>query len=160
MKYFEDMTDIEAIKIRFKELAKTHHPDLGGCVEMMKEINHQYDQVLAGIYQKVGKSISEIEELLADSQEVRNKLCEIIGFPGLVVELCGSWLWITGETRAVKDMLKIAGFSWSPKKLAWYWHKPEETKRRWFRGNQSLDDIRLRHGSTKINDIRGIEKIA
>lgn len=159
MKYFEDLTDIESIKSRFKELAKAHHPDLGGCVETMKEINNQYDQVLQGIYQKSGKSITEIEELLADSLEMRNKLCEIVGFPGLIVELCGSWIWITGETRAMKDNLKSCGFSWAPKKLAWYWHKPEE-KRRMYRGSNSLDEIRNRHGSTLIKEMRGGLKIA
>ena len=78
MQYFEGLIDQERIKIKFKELAKTHHPDMGGCVDVMKEINKQYDDVLSGIYQKEGKSKSEIEELLKNSQDVRNKLCEII----------------------------------------------------------------------------------
>jgi len=40
--YFIDLTSTENIKARFKELAKQYHPDLGGCVEIMKEINSQY----------------------------------------------------------------------------------------------------------------------
>ena len=158
--YFENLTDLNEIKIRYKELAKAHHPDLGGCVEVMKEINSQYDQVLEGIYQKSGKSITEIEELLKESVEMRNKLCEVIGFPGLIVELCGSWIWITGETRAVKEILKSAGFYWAQKKLAWYWHKKEEGKTKGFRGKFTMDEIRSRHGAQQITSLTKAQMIA
>lgn len=158
-KYFTDLTTHDSIKARYKELAKAHHPDLGGCVETMKEINNQYAQVLEGFYQKSGKSITEIEELLKDDQEMRNKLCEILGYPNLIVELCGAWIWVTGETKIIKDNLKNAGFSWASKKLAWYWHKKDD-KKRWYRGNCSLDEIRSKHGSTMISKVKNTYKIA
>jgi hypothetical protein len=160
-KYFEALTSQDEIKKRFKELAKAHHPDAGGCDggEIMKEINHQYDQVLQGIYQREGKSISEIDELLKNSKEVREKLYDILQVSGIVVELCGSWIWITGDTKAVKETLKEMGCRWSNEKQAWYWHNSE--RRRWKGPNKwNLDMIRDRHGSEVIKTKEYREKIA
>lgn len=60
MKYFLGLTQELEIKARYKELAKKHHPDLGGCAEIMKEVNAQYEKCMEGMYQHAGKSITEI----------------------------------------------------------------------------------------------------
>ena len=152
MKYFEGITDTEEAKKRFKELAKQYHPDKEGDVEVMKEINSQYDLVMQGIYQKSGKSITEIEDLLKDMHEVRDRLWKISALPGIVIELCGDWLWITGDTKSVKDILKGSDFKWACKKKAWYWRKEGIKCRQ--RGSISLDEIRLKYGSSKIDGIK------
>lgn len=157
--FFEGLTEETAIKTRYKELAKENHPDLGGCVEAMKVINQQYEQILSGLYQRAGKSITEIEELLAKSQHVAEKLCEIIACPCVMVELCGDWLWVTGDTRPVKDKLREAGFFWAPKKQAWYWR--EESNKSRNRGKFiSLEEIKGKYGTTAVTSIRGRERIA
>ncbi len=43
--YFSGCFTDEQIKIRYRELSKKNHPDLGGDVEIMKEINIQYDKI-------------------------------------------------------------------------------------------------------------------
>lgn len=153
MQYFENLTSEAEIKNRYKELAKKYHPDLGGCVEAMKVINRQYDEVLTGQYQKAGKSITEIEELLKNAHELRSKIYEIAAMPGIIVELCGEWIWVTGMTRPVKELLKAANFFWSNKKLAWYWRK-EDSRKKWNRGEWDLDKIRSTYGSTCVNGAR------
>ncbi len=35
----EDEKDIDIINKKYKELARSHHPDLGGCVEEFKKVN-------------------------------------------------------------------------------------------------------------------------
>lgn len=151
MQHFEGITELDAIKLRYKELAKLHHPDLGGDVETMKLINVQYDQVLTGVYQKSGKTSIEIDELLKDAHEVRAKLYEIATISGINIEICGSWIWITGLTKLVKDTLKGAGFFWSPRKTAWYWRKESPIKT-FNRGNWDLEKIRSVHGSNSFKD--------
>ncbi len=148
MNYFEGLKDEVAIKIRYKELAKTHHPDRGGCVEIMKAVNAQYEKVLTGAYQAAGKSITEIEELLKNAVEVRNALAAIMGCEGIEVELCFMWIWVTGNTQPVKDILKDAGFFWASTKKAWYW-RPEQAKSN-NRRKMSMDEIRFRHGTEKL----------
>jgi hypothetical protein len=148
--YFQGLTSEQDIKARYKSLAKEHHPDLGGCLETMKIINAQYDKVLTGAYQSQGKSITEIDELLEKDTAIRNQVIKVIHLEGLIVEICGSWIWITGDTKRHKDALKTAKFLWSPKKLCWYWRS--EAKKGWFyRGNTyDLEAIRYKHGSINI----------
>ncbi|MFR5556270.1 MAG: hypothetical protein ACLTKE_05090 [Coprococcus sp.] len=38
-KYFKNVKSFEELKKQYKELLKKHHPDNGGDVEAMKEIN-------------------------------------------------------------------------------------------------------------------------
>ena len=32
------------------------------------------------------------------------------------IELIGTWLWVTGKTQPIKDMLKEKGFHWASRK--------------------------------------------
>jgi len=152
MNYFEGITSIEAAKQRYKELAKQYHPDKGGCVEVMKAINAQYEKVAEGIFQKGGKSITEIEELLKNDLALREKIDAISGIDGVDVEICGSWVWVTGNTKEFKDLLKTAGYFWASKKLAWYWRK--EDKKSCNRTSWDLDKIRSNYGSLSIKNER------
>lgn len=146
--YFEGLTLEAEIKQRYKTLAKEHHPDRGGCLEIMKIINLQYERVITGAYQKAGKSITEIDELLANDSLLRDKLNSIVHLEGLAIELCGSWLWVTGETRTHKDALKTNKFLWACKKEAWYWRA--ESKKVFNTRPCSLEEIRFKHGSHSI----------
>ena len=150
MKYFENLTTENEIKARYKELAKKNHPDLGGCVEIMKAINTQYEIVITGAYQRAGKSITEIDELLKDDVILREKLNKIVNLKGLEIEICGSWIWITGETNKYKNEIKSCGFFWARLKKAWYWRKAEEKSRN--RKKMSMDEIRNSHGSKSLKN--------
>jgi hypothetical protein len=148
MKYFENITTIEQAKIKYKELAKAHHPDLGGCVEVMKEINKQYEKILQGVFETQGKSISDIEDLLKEDALLREKLNAVLSIPDVDVELCGKWIWITGNTKIVKDLIKAAGFFWAKQKCAWYWRSEENKGCN--RKPLTIDEIRRNHGSISL----------
>ena len=148
MKYFEGLTDENAIKSHYKDLAKRYHPDIGGDTETMKIINEQYKKVLEGAYQKAGFSISEIDELMKKDKEAMEALKLIAALPSIDVELCGNWIWVTGQTKDVKDLLKQAHYRWASKKKAWYWRPKDYVKKS--RGQLSLDQIRDKYGSDKI----------
>lgn len=146
--YFDGLKLENEIKARYKELAKKHHPDLGGCAETMKEINNEYEKAITGMYETSGKSITEIEELLKKDALLREKLNGIITIEDLIIEICGSWLWITGNTKEHKDKLKSLQFFWAQKKCAWYWRSEEN--RSFNRKAMSLDEIRQKHGSFSV----------
>lgn len=46
-KYFASVTSYEDLKKQYRELLKANHPDNGGDLETMKEINIQYDALFA-----------------------------------------------------------------------------------------------------------------
>ena len=68
--------------------------------------------------------------------------------PGVNVEVCGSWIWATGNTKAYKSALKELGFKWASRKSAWYFHVGPYRKRS--KSELSLDEIRRRFGSVNF----------
>ena len=64
----------------------------------------------------------------------------------LIVELCGCWLWISGDTKPVKEELKAAGCRWSSSKKMWYWRHQEDGAH-WSRGKKTMSQIRMKYGS-------------
>lgn len=46
MKYFENTLSLEDAGRKYKQLAKQHHPDIGGDVEIMKSVNVEYESFL------------------------------------------------------------------------------------------------------------------
>lgn len=45
MKYFSDILTTDQLKKRYRELAMQYHPDKSGIVEIMQEINMEYEQI-------------------------------------------------------------------------------------------------------------------
>jgi len=83
----------------------------------------------------------------AYGDELNAALNAIIGL-GLDIEICGSWIWVSGDTRPHRETLKGAGFKWAPKKMMWKF-RPAGWKSR-SKGQYSIDQIREKHGSVSI----------
>lgn len=67
------------------------------------------------------------------------------------VELCGSWLWISGDTRPHKELLKGLKCRWSRRKARWY-YCPEKSRKGYFgkRREVTMPKIRLMYGSEQL----------
>ena len=148
MKYFENISTLEEAKKLYRELAKQHHPDKGGDVEVMKVINSEYDFITAKILKGENLNTEDYNTAWNNSQLFKEKIDAIINCEGLIIEIVGLWLWITGDTRTNSAALKSAGYWWASKKLAWYW-RPESAAGG--RGKSTLDELRAKHGSTLIS---------
>jgi hypothetical protein len=142
----------EIIKRAYRVASSLYHPDRNSAgLQMMQMVNEAY-QVLKDFTGCV-EGVSEAE---AENQDYGFTLSEalqsIINLDGLDVEICGSWVWVTGDTKAHKAILNEAGFKWASKKVAWYL-RPEGDRAK-YRGKCSLDDIRERHGSQRAKSYR------
>lgn len=49
MRYFDRLRTAQSVNKRYRELAKRHHPDVGGNLDVMKAINGQYREALSRI---------------------------------------------------------------------------------------------------------------
>lgn len=141
--YFELCHSEAEIKTRFRKLCFELHPDKGGSTAAMQELNAQYQARLRGEYRKTMSA-----DDAADRCEMDARAAEIVEtlvtLPGLVVELVGCWVWVTGQTFDFRVQLKEHGLKWASKKRAWYWHAPEQKCRG---GKKSLEEIRAKYGS-------------
>ena len=142
----------EDIKQAYRRLSSKYHPDRNPAgLEMMKLINGAWQALSDFIEGSLAEDVSgDGGEFNADeySEAINAALNAIINLEGLVIEICGSWVWVSGETRAHKDVLKEVGFKWAPKKLMWSFN-PSPKKRK-FRSNWSMDQIRGVHGSVTV----------
>lgn len=146
MKYFMNCKTLEDLKKEYRRLAMLHHPDVGGTVEEMQAINAEYDALHEVLKQAHNQQADEYHQTTETPEEYREIIETLLRMDGLEVELCGSWLWIGGETRKHKEELKGAGCRWSSNKKLWYWRHAEEGHR-WHKGNKTMNQIRSKYGS-------------
>ena len=153
MKYFLPEMKIEELRKAFHAFCLQLHPDKGGDAEAFKAMKNEYDYysgLLAGA--EYGRSTAENRApryTAASEKEFRETLEKLLNIPKIVIEICGSWLWITGDTFASHEQIKSLGAKFSGQKKAWYWSATMSRGKCRGRFND-LQKIRDRFGSERI----------
>ena len=142
----------EMVGKRFKQLIKENHPDHGGSKEMTVLIIAAREKLLEVItddpdwFQETEATETNLPELL---QEVLSKIRHL---DGLFLEMRGTWLWVSGNTKPYKDILKENGFRWSANKKEWSWHIGGFRKRKGYKP-MTKEQIRTKYGSEIIKTV-------
>lgn len=149
--YFFNHMTTDDIKAEYRRLAMQFHPDHGGDTATMQEINSQYSKAIDAAIrnEKPGLSEDEYTDLANVNEVVRRAVVAIVNLPDITVEICGLWVWVSGNTYKVKDTIKAAGYKWASAKKMWYFAGVPASSH----GKMDMDDIRNAHGSTivKVN---------
>ena len=122
LKKFDGCKTGEDAKKVYKTLAKILHPDCGGDTESMQILNDVFEQVFNRVKNtyktKEGETYQKANyETAREFMDIINAL---INLEGLTIEVCGTWLWVSGDTKAHKDAIKAVGLKYSANKQAWY----------------------------------------
>lgn len=154
MKWFTNPQTLEELKKEYKKLVFKYHPDRpNGDTKAMQEINAEYEKLFArlkNVHRSAsGETYTAKEESKETPEQFRTILEKLIHIDGIEIEICGSWLWITGNTYPNRETLKELHFKYSKNKNAWYYH--EEGYRKTSRKSFSLDEIRDLWGSEKVH---------
>ena len=141
--------DPEQVKRAYRRAARRYHPDRNPAgAEMMKMVNAAYE-ALKDFAGEVSGFQSRRESGEEDSypEAVSEALNAILDLEGLRIEICGAWVWVSGDTFPHRSALKRAGFRFACKKKRWYF-RPED----WVsssRGAFTMEEIRARYGSAQ-----------
>ncbi len=144
---FKGVEGINEAKKIYKTLAKKLHPDMeNGSEDAFKILNAVYtDLIEHKIYFSNDFKIDlELEKIIS----------LILHFENITIELVGSWVWVSGDTKEIKEKLKELGFKWASKKKMWFYgemkgRNPQE---------KSMEEIKSKYGSEtlKTNDKKKI----
>ena len=122
MKWFDHPETLEDLKKQYKRLAMKHHPDRGGSTEAMQQINAEYETLfsrLKDIHKTAeGETYTAKTASTETAAEFMDIIEKLIHMDGIIIEVCGSWVWVTGNTREHKEELKALSFRWSSNKSA------------------------------------------
>ena len=150
LKYFKNCTTKEECKKMYKKLAFKHHPDRGGDLDTMKEINNEFDWIMKnGIFKSAKKDAKKDYDF--STSQFKDIINALLRFKGLEIEITGVFIWVTGNTYQNKEVLKELGFRYSRNKKAWY-TAPKEyfTQKTYYKKSYSMNEIRNKYGSTRF----------
>ncbi|MBS4067960.1 MAG: hypothetical protein KGZ62_05105 [Sulfurimonas sp.] len=144
---FKGIDGINEAKKIYKELAKKLHPDVGGTDELFKILNSVYNHIL-----EHGLNFSEDAEFDLELEKVISK---ILHYENIVIEVVGSWIWLSGDTKNIKDILKELNFKWASKKKMWYYGEMKGKNPK----QKSMDDIKAKYGCQTVKT-KGASKVS
>ena len=155
MKYFSEAITLEDVKNIYKKLARQLHPDCNpgkdttaAFQEMQKEYEAAFNRCKNIHMNKDGETYEK--ETTETPEEFAAIINTLLKCQGLIIEMCGSWLWVTGNTKEHSETLKELHFRWSRNKGAWYFHF--EPYRKHSKKTMDLQSIREMYGSQRFTE--------
>ena len=165
-KWFKGVKYAEDGKSLYRKLARENHPDNGGNEELLKQITVEFKEWWEehkNIHRTAGQGTAGQETAGQETagQERKYRECNIDEFieiinklvivPGIEIEICGTWVWISGNSYPYKDYLKEIGCRWSKGKKKWFWTNDYFNPKMKYGIHPNMETIRTIYGSTKIH---------
>jgi len=131
---FIDIKGINELKKVYKKLCKILHPDIGGSNELFKMLNEIYNNILENkvYYSSDCKFDLELEKVIS----------QILHFEDIVIEVVGTWIYIGGDTKPIKETLKSLNFKWGRKKKLWFYGEMKGRNPK----QKSMEEIKNKYG--------------
>lgn len=155
MTYFKNVNTLQELQKQYKKPLIIHHPDNGGNVSDMQEINAEYDRLFKLLKDSHDSNTADNDKTsyenmkydFTEDAKLREMLNKIIGFHGITIEICGNWIWCF-DSYGYRKELKELGFRYAHNKKAWHYHTKAFRKKS--HKKLSMNDIRTYFGSTEI----------
>lgn len=139
-RFFHGINTLEELKKAYRKMALIHHPDRGGNEKDFIALKDEFDRLFK-VYEKKESQRTYTDRKTGEQKEYTKKAASaedleqfksiidaVIFMDGVEVEILGTWVWLTGNTKQHKEKLKELNFKWSKPKNAWYWHEGEYKK--------------------------------
>ena len=171
MQWFENnIKDINDLRAAYKKLLIKNHPDnnVEDTTGIMQEINTEYDVLFQRLkntyehsdtYEKQTDRQKQAYDWKKDRQ-IREIIMKLSAYDGLEIELCGTWIYVRGNTYPYRKELKALGMNYNRQKTCWIIHFDDYYK--YHKKSVSMSHIRDKYGSviirTEKDEERRLEK--
>lgn len=165
----DEAKDLNKLRTAYKKLLIKYHPDNNldrDTTKELQEINSEYDKLFERLknsfetskdYENASSRQKQAYDWEKDYQ-MRTIIMSLSNIQDIVIEIIGTWIWVSGNTYPHRKTLKELGLHYCKKKSAWSIHFDDFY--RWSNSEYySLDDIRSKYGSVKIKNVKGHEKL-
>jgi len=98
--YFKNCSTLDEAKKLYYKLAIQLHPDKGGKKEDFQKMLNQFHAFKPSSQ----KFNTEFEQW--DSKKYADIVEQLIKIKGIDIIICGSWIWLEGDTKPVKEQIK------------------------------------------------------
>ena len=151
MNYFKTCSTLADVKAMYKQFAKQFHPDITGTdtTAIMQAINAEYAKAIKLAASGANLSQDEQDAEILNAEQYKNAINAIINLHGINIELCGGWIWVSGNTYQHKDIFKANGFYFASAKKMWYFRSVEYATSN--RQKHTMQEIRNKYGSQQIS---------
>ena len=138
--YFAGLNPDQAKK-QFKKLCIELHPDNKetGNSEKFKSMFNEFQNL-----DKIGDETEKTKFEM--SEKMQNIILELSKYELIEMFICGSWLWIGGNTFIYKDLIKSLGCTFAGNKKMWFYTETKSSGR----GNMDIEEIKTKYGSKEI----------
>lgn len=149
--FFNDDTinELDKLKKEYYKLAKKYHPDAGGTKEQFQQLQNEYEKQRERILKGGNFTAEQKTNEVNIDNALKDVIDVLVSIPGIDIEIIGKWIWVSGNTFPVYQQLKGAGLEFLKKAGKPFWvYKGVES---YGRGKMTMDEIRNKYGSKKIN---------
>jgi len=94
------------------------------------------------------KELLRVRDVLSVENYLLREVQKVYRMQGVEIEVCGNWIWLSGNTKDYKDQIKSLGCYWASQKKKWY-YRPSEYKSL-NRGSWNMEAIREKYGSSIV----------
>ena len=148
--YFIKCKSLDEAKQLYKKLCVKLHPDVSGY-----DSTADFQKMQADFENfRPGKEKFDGEFNQWDATEYAFLIDQLIKIGGISIEICGSWIWLSGDTKPVKEKIKSVDTGdtmrrgWSKNKGMWYFSPKGYRKRS---GKQmEYEEIKTMFGSKTV----------
>ncbi|MBP9742896.1 MAG: J domain-containing protein, partial [Burkholderiales bacterium] len=99
------------VKQVYRKLASVNHPDKGGSTETMQLINTAFSELCK--YFELNATLDINQETETSHSFDFSFVDTLKTLHGVVIEVCGYWVWLSGNTYPHKETISNLGFKFS-----------------------------------------------
>lgn len=125
-------------------------------IETLEELKSAYKKMVADQHRNV-KGEKYTKATTETSAEFKDIIEKLLHMEGVIIEIIGCFIWLSGNTKDNKEAIKALGFKFSGNKKIWYKSPAgyrKHNKKQWY-----ISDIRNTFGSEVVGKGEGYKRI-